>query len=1052
MSQEERDRIEDLFARALEQPPEQWESWLGTVEDLEVRREVRSLLSAHQQNGRFDGITDQLRGAHPAAGAVFYANLLDRLRTALIGRYTIERTLSRGTTALVYLAQDLKHDRPVALKVLRPEFGAILGSEGFLREVRITARLHHPHILPLLDSGDADGFVYYVMPLAEGESLRDRLEREKRLPLEEALRIAREVADALSYAHQHDVVHRDIKPENILLESGHAMVADFGIARAISAAGGERLTQTGLATGTPVYMSPEQATGNRELDGRSDLYSLGCVLYEMLLGQPPFDGSDAQSLLEKKWHEAPPVLRPLRPNIPAHVERVVLTLLARRPEDRFPTGKRLVVALDRVTPVPSLAGRGTARRGRAVWLTSSAVVAVVLAAGLWVVWRLRPSSGPIPSPHRLVILPFSVLGSEDLRYLHEGMVDLLSTALDGAGDLQTVDPHALLSFIRQRGVAPDPDAGALVARHFGAGLYLLGTVVDAGDQVQVYATLYDHQRSIVQRAEATLDDRRKVMALVDDLGRQLLATGVGGPGTHLSAIAARTTQSLPALRDYLKGENALRFGLFDSALAAYQRAVTEDTTFALAYYRLAIAASYPNSSDIGLGGAVQRALRYQDRLPEYDLELVKAQDDYLHGAVADAQRRLRTIVGAHPNDVEAWHSLGRLLLWYAPVATHPLSEARTAFERVLELDPNHLQAIYHLSWIAGIEGDRDRALQMLERWLQLSPESNSAPARRAAVAYARGNRALQEQSLAELRRAADMVVYFAAADVASAAGDLHGAIEVARLLTAPYRSQYFRALGHSLVAHLDVGLGHWRAARAELRLSKGLNTAPQWSSLVARASLATSPFLPVSRQDLLGLRSQVLRSAPHATSPLLDRLYLAGILSLRLGDRIAADRYANELESSAVPPASGTSTEWTVKARDLALAVRAHAAMANGQVERAWSLLDQRKSTPWFLREWNPLALQPSERMLAAEVQQDLGHDQEALMWLESFGWSPFEQAYVAPAHLQRAEIYERLGKRDAAVHHYERVIALWRDCDPELRVLVDRAKAGLTRLGVAIR
>jgi len=217
----------------------------------------------------------------------------DRLASALSDRYRIERELGKGGMATVYLAHDLRHDRQVAIKVLRPELTAALGHERFLREITTTANLRHPHILPLHESGAAGEFLYYVMPFVEGESLRDRLIREKQLPVDDALQIAREVADALSYAHSRGLVHRDIKPENILLERGHAVVADFGIARAITAAETETLTQTGLAVGTPLYMSPEQAAGERSLDGRSDLYSLGCVLYEMLAGEPPYTGPTA---------------------------------------------------------------------------------------------------------------------------------------------------------------------------------------------------------------------------------------------------------------------------------------------------------------------------------------------------------------------------------------------------------------------------------------------------------------------------------------------------------------------------------------------------------------------------------------------------------------------------------------------------------------------------------------------------------------------------------------------------------------------------------------
>src|SRR6266404_4523124 len=232
----------------------------------------------------------------------------DRLAAALADRYRIERELGQGGMATVYMAEDLKHHRKVAVKVLRPELASALGPERFLREIETTANLRHPHILPLYDSGEAGGFLFYVMPLVEGESLRDRLTREKQLPIDDALRIASEVASALDYAHRHGVIHRDIKPENILLHDGRALVADFGIALAASKAGGTRMTETGMSLGTPHYMSPEQAMGEREITARSDVYALGVVLYEMLTGDPPFTGSTAQAIVARVLTEKPRTL------------------------------------------------------------------------------------------------------------------------------------------------------------------------------------------------------------------------------------------------------------------------------------------------------------------------------------------------------------------------------------------------------------------------------------------------------------------------------------------------------------------------------------------------------------------------------------------------------------------------------------------------------------------------------------------------------------------------------------------------------------------------
>ena len=273
------------------------------------------------------------------------SDLLDRLKTALADRYAIEREIGAGGMATVYLAEDLKLHRKVALKVLRPELAAALGPERFLREIEIAAKLHHPHILPLHDSGEVDGFLYYVMPYVEGESLRDRLNREKQLPLDDALQLAREVVDALSYAHSHNVIHRDIKPENILLEAGHAVIADFGIARAVTAAGGERLTETGVSIGTPHYMSPEQCEGASDIDGRTDIYALGSVLYELLAGEPPYTGPTAQAVIAKRLSEPVPHVSTLRETVPPTVEAAINNALAKAPADRFSTIAQFAEAL-----------------------------------------------------------------------------------------------------------------------------------------------------------------------------------------------------------------------------------------------------------------------------------------------------------------------------------------------------------------------------------------------------------------------------------------------------------------------------------------------------------------------------------------------------------------------------------------------------------------------------------------------------------------------------------------------------------------------------------
>ena len=321
---------------------------------------------------------------------------LDRVTRALADRYTVQRELGRGGMATVYLARDVRHEREVAIKVLHPDLGAVLGAERFLSEIKTTAKLQHPHILPLLDSGAADGLLYYVMPLVTGETLRARLDRERQLPVDDAARLGREVASALAHAHKQGIIHRDIKPENILLQDGAAVVADFGIALAVSNAGGQRVTQTGLSLGTPQYMSPEQATGDRVIDARADIYSLGAVLYEMLSGEPPHTGSTAQAVIARLLTEEPRALSVTRKQVPAHVEAAVQRALEKLPADRFASAREFAEALEgrghattRVS-TGTRAGSGTRRRSSVLLAVAGVLVAAVGVGGFLAGRRTNP--------------------------------------------------------------------------------------------------------------------------------------------------------------------------------------------------------------------------------------------------------------------------------------------------------------------------------------------------------------------------------------------------------------------------------------------------------------------------------------------------------------------------------------------------------------------------------------------------------------------------------------------------------------------------------------
>jgi serine/threonine-protein kinase len=399
-----------------------------------------------------------------------------RLSASLADRYVIERELGAGGMATVYLAHDVRHDRKVALKVLRPELSAILGAERFLHEIKTTANLQHPHILSLFDSGEADGLVYYVMPYVEGESLRDRLQREKQLPVEDAVRIAREVADALEYAHQHGIVHRDIKPENILLHGGHAMVADFGIALAAARSeGGTRMTETGMSLGTPHYMSPEQSMGEREITPKADIYALGCVLYEMLTAEPPFTGATAQAIIARVMTEEPRSLTLQRKTIPPHVEAAVERALQKLPADRFASAAEFAAALAdngaKSERYGGAATRGTsARRSRTPgprpltpWLlvvSGLALGALGLAAGR-ALWHQRPPSFPPVVLRYAMILP-------DSAAFQDANGNTLAYAPDGSAFAYTSRSGLMLRYADRADAVPVPGGRRGVGPFFSA--------------------------------------------------------------------------------------------------------------------------------------------------------------------------------------------------------------------------------------------------------------------------------------------------------------------------------------------------------------------------------------------------------------------------------------------------------------------------------------------------------------------------------------------------------------------------------------------------------
>jgi serine/threonine-protein kinase len=590
--------------------------------------------------------------------------------------------------ATVYLVRDLRHDRKVALKVLRPELATSLGPERFLREIRITAGLTHPHILPVFDSGEAGGFLFYVMPYVEGESLRDRLRREVQLPLDSALRIVSQVADALEYAHERGIVHRDIKPENILLNgAGEPLVADFGVALAISAAGGERLTESGLALGTPAYMSPEQAAGEHHCDARTDIYSLGCVLYELLAGEPPFTGPTAQAIIAKRFGAPAPRIRVVRESVPPAVEHAIERALAKAPADRFTTAREFIRALEEPTAAPR-------SRSPVTIAGSLLVVALALAAGGLLLWR--SAAVPPTDPNLVAVAPFDVL-DPSLQLWHEGLADLLSRSLDGAGPLRTV---SLTVALRGWGGRADRASAEALGRRTGAGLVVFGALVPRGrDSVSLRAGVLDGAAAGGQTEVEVSGPATRMSELADSLGFKILQSLGRSRPIGASRQVSMGSKSLPALKAFLQGEQFYRRGAWDSALAYYDRAIAADSNFGLAHYRMtAVLGWNPPSAGAYKPGEVyaRRAMLLNHGLSPRDSLLIAAgslafpvEDSTQEGGSLRSSFRsmsaLEEAVRRYPTDPEAWYALGEAR-YHSPLPGTPRVRALEPFNHAIALD------------------------------------------------------------------------------------------------------------------------------------------------------------------------------------------------------------------------------------------------------------------------------------------------------------------------------------------------------------------------------
>jgi serine/threonine-protein kinase len=625
---------------------------------------------------------------------------LELLRTALAERYAIERLIGEGGMATVYLANDIRHERKVAIKVLRPELAASIGADRFLREIKVAARLQHPNILPLYDSGEAASFLYYVMPFVEGESLRALIDREQQLSLPDAIQITCEIADALFYAHSQKVIHRDIKPENILLRDGRALVADFGIARALSQAS-EKLTETGMAVGTPHYMSPEQALAGANIDGRTDQYSLGCMVYEMLVGQPPFHGPNAMAILARHSLESVPSLQVVRSSIPDEVEDAIMRALEKTPADRFPTIRDFADTLAEIdlgsarrTSSRSMRARGStpqrlarrsgsvpakqglaariaafARTGRGrIWIGLAAVLLIGGGVLGWRLWRRAERSAASTlggaSPNRIAVMYFASRGpSDSLGYVADGLTEALIHELSEVKALQVISQNGVLPY-KKSTVTPDS-----VARALKVGTLVEGTLSQAGDRLRVSVSLIN-ATSGSEIANKTIErPRSEIFALQDDLAREVSVFLRERLGQEVKLEQSKLAAGNPKAWELVQQAGQLRNDLTTLLMAGDTAAAARQMRAADSLLAQASAIDPKWVTPIVMRGWL--AYQHRGLAPPLDKTYVK---DWLQKALDYAGQALTL----RPNDADALDLRGttRYTQWFLNLAPGPTAAAK----------------------------------------------------------------------------------------------------------------------------------------------------------------------------------------------------------------------------------------------------------------------------------------------------------------------------------------------------------------------------------------
>ena len=977
---------------------------------------------------------------------------LEALSELFAGRYAVERELGRGGMATVYLASDLRHPRSVAIKVLRPELASSIAIDRFRAEIGIASALSHPHILPVFDSGGTDDRLYFVMPYVEGDTLRQRLEREGQLAVHDALQLAREIADALAYAHSRGIVHRDIKPENILLVAGHAVVTDFGIARAIAQATDVRLTGIGMAVGTPQYMSPEQATGDRNVDGRSDIYSLGCVLYEMLAGGPPHEGETPQEVIVQKLTAVPKSISASRPEVPRALEQTIATALEAEPAKRYATAGDFARALGS----PSRAIR--ARRfvtSRSRWFAAGAIAGVLAITAIAAMMTRPPAIVGRDGRIGVAVMPFRATVPQSAS-LSEAIPDLLSTALDGTPGVRVADPWTLWGPLRPKpneaARSPDPREGEELARRAGACCYVLGSIAQLPPHVELSVRIYRVGSTEPWSTFATSGSPDSLQTLVQRVAVELIRRFAGNDHAAVApASVEHLTDSPEALKAWLRAREQQRRGQVDSADAAISRAIALDSSFVVALIDAGSIKSWasfmrgePYSNQRALAA---RAVRLADSLPDRQRSRARAMLAAIDTRGRDAADALDRILTLDSLDHQAWTLLAYVRSVYGWQYGATERDAVDAVEHALRLDSTNVPNLASRIHLAVATNDVAEVERQLARVRAVDTSS------------AIGGGTLH--GIEAILAADDTFPAIAERLARASTPDWIGVFRVLReyrMDRAELLAQRAMRVTGAPLARVAMGAlvqlyaaeGRWRLIDS-LRRAHVFDQVTNFDRLLLRetvaAAISGTTDEELARDDVAALaagRSPDSAAAQFVRQPVCLEGWLIGAYHAMYGDTTLARRWQAALRAL---PKGGSPAEY-----NSALDADIEARLAARRGDRSRALEHARRAYAlWTVHTENQFEYLPEPAIrfnLALLLRADRqSHDAGELFrsLVPPTTWMGF---YTPRSALELAELEESSGNRADARRHYLIALRSWEQGDTAVAAYRDRARRGLTRVG----